>query len=433
MKVLLVEELPGRERMSHLFLVDALREAGHEAVLSNIWRREADYAALRPDVVVDNISDSLGHHVGKWSLNHRQRCVNLIWEQLPNPLGLARYRLDPRIANQFIDGRIAWGPNFKRILLAENPDIDPERVRVTGSLKHFTGLQYAGIRHEALFELYGTNLAKFDRIVLATDSFTQAHADPRQAHTDALKAQRRGARGGRTLPYVYEYVLWSRVAKPQFVGAVLGLARAHTDTLFILRLHPTKNPAYRASYSDLTQLPNVAVIDSGPIEPLIHLSSLVVSSRSGVLIDAATMGKPGINVEIEGFDLAPTRVLSGPLDDFGAPMRASEIGRLDLSDIIRRARAYSPPKEAVRDWLGPLDASVPQRFAAFLEDTMRQPALPRRIPPLALLGNPFARSSPVRRRLRAALKGLGVRATPKVRETFDYDRLKAILDGAQGE
>lgn len=93
MKILLVEELQARERLSLLMLRDMLIKKGFKVLLSSSWRIEFDIKNFKPDIVLDNISDSLSHYAGKlFGFNGYN--INLTWEQILSPYNVHRMRMD---------------------------------------------------------------------------------------------------------------------------------------------------------------------------------------------------------------------------------------------------------------------------------------------------------------------------------------------------
>jgi len=413
MKVLISEEHPERERLALMFLKTHLERAGHVVELTNPWDLEPSFTRFDPDMVVDNLSDSVGHFVGKWSaLGSRHRNVNLIWEQAINPLSLFRFRFDNTLMTRLVDGRVAWGDAFRDILLAENPSIDASRVRACGSIKHAVYAFYEGLAKDAFRDLYPKESSGFVRRVLFVDSFPAAKRDA---------AADRAMRGHRAYPYMFEVVTYLQALKQAAVSFFRTMAEQHPDTLFTLRLHPTKYQEYAKEYASLLNLPNVVQNADGDIGPLIFSSDLVIAARSGTLVDAHFLGVPAVNLSLERHPFVEAGVVRTMEEEFAPSLAIDEgyDGGLESLLALEPAR----PGSARRRWFSCFGGSVFDEVVRFLEDIAERPALPK-MPALERFADPFVAQRYLRNRARLFGVG-GDRRGP--RPTFDYERVFARL------
>lgn len=423
MKVLLVEELAGRERLALLALESALEERGHEVRLSNSWRLERDYRSFRPDVIADNISDSVAHYLGKLAAApRRSRNVNLIWEQLANPVNLRRYRFDPLLQRGLVDGRIAWGKAFHDLLLLQNPDIEPERVRATGSIKHGLHDLYRSLPRRGTADLLGIDADAYEHIVVFADSFQVALQDVEPLRLALPKHNR-------SPPFLYEYVRWLQQARDETLRLVLGLADRNPRSLFIVRIHPTKSDAYRRHYGALASRKNVVVNSSGDFTALLHLADLLIACRSGSLVDAHFMGRPAVNVRLPGHPLDATHLTWALENQFGRGLTPDEALAIGLEGLLGQSRPTKAQQDLAAHWFGPMDGRCYERAALFLEETAQAPRVPRRLPPSGWLLRRGAFEHPLPRRVRNHVRTWGGLTGNPPDDRFPYRELFERLTG----
>jgi len=419
MRALISEEHPGRERVALGLLSAELEARGHDVQMTSPRHLEDDFRTFAPTLIVDNVSDSVPHFLGKLSmLGAEHRNVNLIWEQIVNPLSLFRFRFEPTLSRELVDGRVAWGAAFRNALLAENPEMDLTRVRTCGSIKHASLALLRDVPTEEILRLYPERLRRFERRVLFIDSFPAAR---RSLQED------RSLDGTRPLPYMYEVVSYLRDLKDAAFAAFDRAAKANPNVLFVLRLHPNKYADYDQEFAHLAERDNVVVNSEGDIGPLIRVSDLVLASRSGTLVDAHILGTPAVNMELSHHPFRATGVIDTLEESFGTRVDLGE--SLDLDVDALAARPAEPPPGLLSHWLDATDAGTFRRVADFLEEVCDRPAVSRALPVRELL----RRDSMIRlARNRLRLLGLPSRVAPPKASQFDYARLLSLARTAAG-
>ena len=231
MRLLLVEELQARERLSLLLLKDELQKKGFTVKLSNSWRIESDIKKFDPEVVVDNISDSISHYAGKL-YNYKGRNINLIWEQVVSPYNIHRFRFNSRFVENFVEGRISWGRSFSDIFTTLNPAQDRERMGICGSMNNslLNMLSVKNLEKEDIGDLYGLGLHKYEKVVIIADTFKAANAEVVEQYN--------------THPFIKEINLMHSMYQGHLPQLCKVLAKRFKDTLFIVRAHPHKDDTY---------------------------------------------------------------------------------------------------------------------------------------------------------------------------------------------
>lgn len=413
-KVLLAEEYHSRERLSMLFLERSLRRAGHEVRLSNSWELERDFREWKPDVVLDNISDSVGHWAGKLGmLGERQRNINLIWEQILCPWNLPRYRLDDDLCERYVDGRVAWGRAFRDVLLAENPRMDPERVRTTGSIKHAVNALFRDVDPASLKSLYPYDFDRYERVILLADSFTTAGLPLEDLRDPAADSR---------MPYLYEVALYSRRLRTSMIEVTRELARRHPEDLFLVRVHPHKDPHYYADYQRQFDSPNVVINRTGEIGSLLRIADLLIAAKSNTLVDAHYVGTPAIRLIDPDCPFEDVYVLSIALDAFGQPLAAADILEHDLEDLVRFDPSRTSARTVAEAWFGDVSPGSFEKVRGFVEEVAERPALPKNLRWRSLV-DPVTLKRVIRNQVRR--RGWGIRPGPQAE--FDYDALYGIL------
>lgn len=412
---MLVEEHPERERIALEILGSLLTSRGHEVLLSHTFAIESDYRRFLPDLVVDNVSDSLGHYMGKLSmLTKRQRNINLVWEQMFNPLSLFRFRLDDEVASRLVDGRIAWGDAGRRILQMENPKIDHTRLRACGSIKHAVHDFYAGLEPQALMNLYPFPFHQFERRVLLIDSFPAAHWD-----LDALREMR----GDLPLCYGFEACQYISDLKNKVLSFYEYIAAKHPKWLFILRLHPTKVVGYEREFASFAAMPNVVVNWEGSIDPLIRLADLVIAARSGALVDAYFANVPGLNLALDRHATRAAGITLTAEERFAQTLPLDDGWVQSLEPFLEPASL--PERDAwANDWFSSRGIRTFHSVIAFLEEIAERPALPKQ-PSIRSLLDARVVNRLTRHRLR--LLGLKRRRGSVRIDSFDYSALRDLL------
>lgn len=370
MKILLVEEHPERERLALMVLEAFLEARGHRVLRSDTWAMERDFAEFSPDLIVDNLSESPAHFIGKWAnLKPHQRNINLVWEQFLNPLLLLRFRFDERLAGGLVDGRIAWGEAFRGALLEENPIMDPSRVRATGSIKHATHTLLRRCPEEAIARALGLPEG-FDERVLFIDSFPGALRDPERER--AMKSEL-------GLPYLFELVRYLQDLREPAIALLLRLTRENPRSLFILRLHPTKIENYRRHFAELEGIPNLFIQSDGDLGPLLRVADLVIASRSGSLVEASIAEKPAVNLWLEDHPFYVAGIAPSIEERF-APSVDPRDSALSLEALRELAAQFKVDAALSERWVGTPGMATFERLHSFMGEIMERPPVSRSIP-----------------------------------------------------
>lgn len=412
MKILLVEEHPERERLALMVLETFFRARGHQVLRSDTWRMERDAVGFDPDLIVDNLSESPAHFIGKWAdLRPHQRNLNLVWEQFLNPLLLHRFRFDEILAEGLVDGRIAWGEAFRGALLEENPTMDPSRVRATGSIKHATHALLRSCSAEKIAELIGIPDG-FEQRVLFIDSFPAALRDP---------ARDREMKGELSLPYLFEIVRYLQDLREPAIELLLRLVRENPKTLFVLRLHPTKLANYRRHFEALEGIPNLFIQSDGDLGPLLRIADLVIASRSGSLVEATIAEKPAVNLHLPDHPFYVAGIAPSIEERF-APSVDPRDPALDLGDLRSLASDFVPDEALRRRWIGEPSIETFERLHSFACELIERPPVSRAIPLRAQLEPEM-----LRRRLRLELRRRSLLPSPSRRVVDHYSPILALM------
>lgn len=404
MKILLVEEHPERERLALMVLESFLEARGHRVCRTDTWAMERDAADFAPDFIVDNLSESPAHFIGKWAnLKSHQRNINLVWEQFLNPLLLLRFRFDELLASGLVDGRIAWGEAFRGALLAENPAMNPSRVSATGSIKHAT---HALLKRCSIEELARAIEipSGFEERVLFIDSFPAALRDP---------ARERAMKSELGLPYLFEVVRYLQDLRDPAIELLLRLTRENPRSLFILRLHPTKLENYRRHFADLEGISNLFIQSEGDLGPLLRVADLVIASRSGSLVEASIAEKPAVNLRLEDHPFYVAGIAPS-IEEAFAPGVDPRDTSLSL-DRLRSIAAGFAVDEALKErWIGAPGLTTFERVHSFMGEIMERPPVSRSIPFSQQL-----KPELIKRRARLELRRRSLLPSPP-RETVDH-------------
>lgn len=402
MKILLVEEYAERERIPLLLLKHFAEARGHSCGLTDSWELERAFRTFAPDVVVDNVSDSPAHFVGKLGmLSRRHRNINLIWEQIPNPMNVSRYRFGPLMRSRFVDGRVSWGLPFKDILLLENPGMDPHRIGVVGSIKQAATTMFQSFPKESFHQFFDYPFQDYDRSVLVAEAFAVGSLNDDQLMDGQWK--------GRHVPYLYEYAVYARAMRDAFTELVRRLSHDFPDVLFIVRTHPGKDPEYYRSYEASFEVGNVRVNTSGDIAILLHVTDLMIGSRSGALLDAYFANRPAVNLALPDHPSVRIGVIDTLENAFGHTIPVGDLTS-DRFDAVFGIEARSEEqRRLVGDWFEPVGSDTFERLVDFVEAISERPALPKRLPLRAYTTPPV-----VKRKARNMLRsrGLGIRSRP---------------------
>lgn len=419
MRVLVVEEHPERERFALLLLDRALAARGHEVVWTDTWHLERDFPRVAPDLVLDNVSDSVPHFLGKWAdLGPRQRNVNLIWEQFANPVNQYRFRFDEVLGSRLVDGRVAWGDAFREALLLENPAMDPSRVRVCGSIKHASHVRLSRVPRDEVLARLDPALRRREKRVLFVDSYPAAIRDPMAD---------RAMVGERPLPYIYEAIHYLRDLRDPAIALLRALAAENPDVLFVLRLHPTKLENYRAHFEDLASVPNVAIESEGDIAPLVRVSDLVIAARSGSLVEAHLAGVPAVNLVLEHHPFRRLGLVQTVEEAFAPAVALDEGPRPSLDALTSIAREFTVDARTREAWTFDPSARTYERLADFLEEIVAREPVRRDVPATSMLSR-----RALARRARLALRRRGVgRMPPRHAPRFDFEGLVELVERAE--
>lgn len=305
MKILINEELASRERLGILFLRDALIENGHQVELTSSWNVDLDRFSYKPDMIIENISDTEAHYMGKY-YGYNGFVLNLYWEQLLSPLNIHRGKMESEFVDNFIDARFSWGERFKTIFSQLNSVAENE-TPIVGSLNQFVNLMTSksALSAENILELYHINIEKFKHIILVTDTF--------KAATNSVKKHVQHH------PYYKELHFKHTLYHERLPKIINKVAVDNEDILFIVRAHPHKTNDYYSEFSRKFKggAENVIIQKGGPIAPLVQASDLVISHKSGTLIDAYSMQTKACNLIFDDDYTEKYGLLPHVTDSFG--------------------------------------------------------------------------------------------------------------------
>lgn len=412
MKILLIEEHPERERLALMVLETFLEARGHRVLRSDTWAMERDFIRFAPDLVVDNLSESPAHFIGKWAhLRAHQRNINLVWEQLLNPLLLLRFRFDERLAEGLVDGRVAWGEAFRGALLEENPRMDASRVRAIGSIKHATHALLKRCSEEAIARAIGLPEG-FDERILFIDSFPAALRDPERER--AMKSEL-------GLPYLFELVRYLQDLREPAIALLLRLARERPRSLFILRLHPTKLENYRRHFADLEGIPNLFIQSDGDLGPLLRVADLVIASRSGSLVEASIAEKPAINLRLEDHPFYVAGIAPSVEERFAASVDPRDPS-ITLETLRVEAEGFTLDRELSARWIGDPGIETFERLHSFMGEIMERPPVSRALPLIQRLEPEL-----LKRRARLELRRRALLPSPRKEIVDHYTPILELL------
>jgi hypothetical protein len=356
MRLLLVEEIQARERLPLLILKNILQKKGFEVRLSNSWKIERDIKKFSPEVVVDNISDSLSHYAGKL-YNYKGKNINLMWEQVISPYNIHRLRFDESFVENFVEGRVSWGDSFKSIFSTLNQLEDDNRIGICGSMNHslLDMLKKKGVDKGEIGKLYGLNFNNYEKIVVIADTFKAANSEivkKNSAH-----------------PFIKEISLMHTMYQNYLPQLCAMLAKKFTDTLFVVRAHPHKGGAYyndfKGKFSNKS-LENVIVQFGGSISMLLGVSDVVISHKSGVLADASYVGTKAINLVMKNDVFEKYKILPHPVDEYG--VHADELTIVDiLSDMLYSSKYDASHEINESEIFGEANENTFEKVSNFVE------------------------------------------------------------------
>jgi hypothetical protein len=368
-KIILVEELRERERLALLLLQKVLEARGHIVRRTSFDNLVATYLDFSPDLIFENTSTSVAHYLGNFLwLSPETRIVEGIWEQILNVHSFRRFDFPESIQNQYFDGRISWGPAFKETMAFLNPNMDPNRIGVVGSIKHAEGYVINSLSRKRLSSLYPFDVGEFSKVVLCATSFSLAPLD-----VESLKKRY-------TFNPFLEYFHQQMNCMRGFFTRVLGyLVEKYEDCLFLVRAHPSKSKEYYEYYEKaIGEYPNLVLYSGGPISSMLVLSDLVLTSSSTVLIDSYLQSTPALNLMLRDplydFDLLPLTE-----NQFGYPIYEDAVDNLDLDQYFGKVERTGQKDQLVTRWIGDHSRQVYGKWADFFEYVLALPPLPKPI------------------------------------------------------
>ncbi len=290
MKVLIVEELPERERLSYLLLSNFLKKKGCDVQITSIFNIPFSIRKYSPDIILENISDSNSHLKSMYlGCNYNGPIINIFWEQFINPLNSTRYFFTDAFANTRINKKILWGENINKFIKTTCPAYNSNHYKVCGSLKHHLSYRFRNIDKKDLRSIYNYPFENFEKTIVIAESF---------GLIEDLKIPEviQHKKSPYMSPHIREVLYYCSYMKKAFIKLINDAAKKYPDYLFILRVHPSKNKDYYKRYDTLFNQNNVVINHTGDIAPLLRLSDGVIASRSGVLVDAALVNTPAVNI-----------------------------------------------------------------------------------------------------------------------------------------
>ena len=283
MKILIVEEIPIRERLTFLILKKKLISKNHEVLICSTNNLVRESIKFKPDLVIDNVSTDIPHFIGKWfHLKQSQKNINLVWEQFINPRSFKRFIGKDDVRKDFVNETLVWGEGFKKYL--NYVDINSvDKVFVSGSLKYAAPFYLKQFEKKDIEHFLNINTDNYSKTILISDNFKSQH--------DNFKKQ---LKNNNINPFVEFSNHYAHDFFPRFISEVSKIIKKNPSYLFIIRSHPSKN---KDEYIDVFfDYPNVIFLNSGDISLSIKISDLVITSRSGVVLDSYFNDTEVINI-----------------------------------------------------------------------------------------------------------------------------------------
>jgi len=283
MKILIVEEIPIRERFTFLLLKKKLIKKNHEVLICSTNNLVKESIKFKPDLVIDNVSTDIPHFIGKWfHLKQSQKNINLVWEQFINPRSFKRFIGKDDVRKEFVNETLVWGEGFKKYLnYVDTNSID--KVFVSGSLKYASSSYLKQFEKKEIEHILNINTDNYSKTILISDNFKSQHDN-----------FNKNFKNNDINPFVEFSNHYAHDFFPRFISAISKIIKKNPNYLFIVRSHPSKS---KDEHMDVFfNFPNVFFFNSGDISLSIKISDLVITSRSGVVLDSYFNDTDVINI-----------------------------------------------------------------------------------------------------------------------------------------